>query len=222
MAEMILINPRKRSRMKKRSRIRRASSRRKSFKPRRRRVVKMRRRTRRNPVAAISSRRRRSRKVSFRRRTRRNPVGFLKGIISTDDIMLGAGAALSSLGTGFVLSKFGNKLPPIGSPAISAAVYGAGIPILLGWGIAKFIPSQRALAKGFVIGGITTGLNVALNKALATVAPTSGAGMFLQGTTPRSLGLNASYPTGMSGLTMLGTNGLNGFQDQAPAFNASF
>lgn len=96
-----------------------------------------------------------------RRIRRRNPGGVaggalssIKGMLGKDTLVMAAGAVAASVGTGFVLNRFGSKLP-LANTKYGGLFYQIGIPLAAAYVLRK---KNRSFAQGLVLGGVIMGI----------------------------------------------------------------
>jgi len=70
-------------------------------------------------------------------------------------LMKAGGAVIASIGTGFILNRWGASLP-LANNTYGKLVYTMGIPVLGAWAIHR---KSRDLAEGMVIGGLVMSIN---------------------------------------------------------------
>lgn len=95
-------------------------------------------------------------------------MGSFKSALSSGMLMKAGGAVGASLGVGYILNKWGSKLP-LANNQYGRVLYTFGIPVLLAYAVRKKSPT---LAEGLVIGGLVMSINTLMQgfKA-ATAAP---------------------------------------------------
>lgn len=118
------------------------------------------------------------RRRQFRRR--RNPGGLssITGLLTKDVMMIAGGAVAASVGTGYVLSKFGASLP-MASTTYGRIAYQLAIPVAA----AYFLRNKfRTFATGMVVGGVVMAITTVMKQATgATAAAAASPSTVVQG-----------------------------------------
>jgi len=127
--------------------------------------------------------------------------------------MLAGAAAGGQLATRYVLSNYSDKLPFVRNAdgtinQYGVAAYQVGIPVLAAIIIKKWNPT---VAKGLILGGMISGVNVILNQVMAmssapAVTTTAGAKAYIE-------------PMGANPPSYDAVNAFSGVYDPQPAFS---
>jgi hypothetical protein len=99
-----------------------------------------------------------------RRFRRRNPSGLssLKGLLSKDILVVSAGAISASIGTGFIMGKFGGMLPGASNKYGNIA-YQLAIPLGAAYLLRK---KYKNFATGLAVGGVVMAITAVMKSGL--------------------------------------------------------
>jgi len=128
-------------------------------------------------------------------------MSTFKGAISRPLLMKAGGAIAASLGTGYILNKWGSSLP-LATNTYGKLIYTMGIPVAGAFLIRR---KSRDLAEGMIIGGLVMSINSLISdfmtKAPAAAAPATVGAYSVAG----ELGMGYSaYPQSMRDTFALG------------------
>lgn len=98
-------------------------------------------------------------------------VQSFKSALSSGMLMKAGGAVGASLGVGYILNKWGAKLP-LANNQYGRVLYTFGVPVLLAYAVRKKSPT---LAEGLVIGGLVMSINTLMQGFKAATAATVAA-----------------------------------------------
>lgn len=176
----------------------RAAYRRGAYRHHRRSHAVARRHSRHVVVHHRSSHRRRMSLSSFRAG---GLLGSFKSALSRPLLMKAGGAVVASVGTGYVLNRWGASLP-LANNQYGRIVYTLGIPILGAYVIHR---KSRDLAEGLVIGGLVMTINTLMQGfRAATAAPAAVGSYAVAGELGTGSGNFGYYPQGLSDPHSLG------------------
>jgi hypothetical protein len=97
-------------------------------------------------------------------------TGSLKSMTSKPLLLKAGGAVAASFATGYVLTRFGDKIPGANNK-YGRILISVGIPMVGAYLVRR---KSRDLAEGMVIGGLVMGINALLQNFAPNIAATAG------------------------------------------------
>lgn len=111
---------------------------------------------------------RRMRRFSRRRRNPDLSISSLRGLLSKDILVVAAGAVAASVGTGYVLNRFGTSLPMANTPYGTIA-YQLAIPMAAAYVLRN---RYKSFAVGLAVGGVVMAITSVMKTGMTAAAPT--------------------------------------------------